>query len=181
MGARCRLQAPGWSHSDPQRTLEASDRYLGTPGTPQTGLGRFWTGFQASGTGLKPARVYPTCKPCKPRASCAAGLALTSVAEGRGPETAHAQPERASTMAQMQGNEPDVVDFGWDEDRMGLQTGPRTPESLLSFPEDGAFVTATLEVLPWEDCGVHDTARKVIPSIFIDKLFSKVVQEGTRQ
>ena len=45
MGARCRLQAPGWSHGDPRRTLEASDRYLGTPGTPQTGLGRFWTGF----------------------------------------------------------------------------------------------------------------------------------------
>ena len=53
----------------------------GPQGPPQTDLGRFWTGFQASGTGLKPARVYPTCKPCKPRASCAAGLALASVAD----------------------------------------------------------------------------------------------------
>ena len=54
-----------------------------------------------------------------------------------------------------------------------MRKGRGSAESLLSFPEDSAFVTATLAVLPWEDCGAHDTARKVIPSIFIEKLFKK--------
>ena len=59
------------------------------------------------------------------------------------------------------------VDMAWDEDR----GGPRHADNLVSFPEDGEFYLSTKNVLDWRKCGVHDTARMVVPAVFVEKLF----------
>ena len=45
MGARCRLQAPGWSHGDPQRTLEGLRSISGDPRDTPNGFGSVLDGF----------------------------------------------------------------------------------------------------------------------------------------
>ena len=59
------------------------------------------------------------------------------------------------------------VDMAWDEDR----GGPRHADNLVSFPQDGQFYLSTKNVLDWRKCGTHDTARMVVPAVFVEKLF----------
>ena len=61
----------------------------------------------------------------------------------------------------------DPHDMNWNEDR----GGPRDPKNLLSFPSDGRFCRATAEALLWEDAGAHSPDRRVIPSVYVERLF----------
>ena len=61
------------------------------------------------------------------------------------------------------------VDMTFDEDR----GGPRHHNNYLSMPESGAFYRATEKVFAWENCGQHDSGRKILPSIFVENLFRR--------
>ena len=51
--------------------------------------------------------------------------------------------------------------------------GPRTAENRISFPNDGEFYLSTKGVIPWMECGQHDTDRMVSPSAYVERLFAK--------
>ena len=61
------------------------------------------------------------------------------------------------------------IDIEWDEDR----GGNRDPRAFISSPEDGLLVRATQKALPWIECGAHDTARKILPVVFVERLLRK--------
>ena len=61
------------------------------------------------------------------------------------------------------------VDIAFDEDR----GGPRHHNNYLSMPESGAFYQATKKIFAWESCGLHDSGRKIVPSICVENIFRK--------
>ena len=61
------------------------------------------------------------------------------------------------------------VDMEFDENR----GGPRHHNNYLSMPESGAFYRATKKIFAWESCGLHDSGRKIVPSICVENIFRK--------
>ena len=61
------------------------------------------------------------------------------------------------------------VDMEFDENR----GGPRHHNNYLSMPESGAFYRATKKIFAWESCGLHDSGRKILPSVYVENVFRK--------